>query len=55
MKKLLLLLAISLLPSKAFADTRIIADGCLKYLASGKVYQVPIRIVDGEDLWPKYS
>ena len=37
------------------ADTTIINDGCVKYLATGKVYNVEVRIVDGEDLWPKAS
>ena len=37
------------------ADTRIVNDGCVKYLATGKSYNVEVRIVDGEDLWPKYS
>jgi hypothetical protein len=27
----------------------------VKYLGTGKVYAVPVRIVDGSDLWPKYS
>ena len=38
-----------------FADTKTINDGCLKYLATGKVYRTKIQIVDGGDLWPKYS
>jgi len=38
----------------AIADTTTIKDGCVKYLATGKVYEVELRIVDGGDLWPKY-
>lgn len=38
----------------ACADTTIIEDGCVKYLETGKVYNVTVSIVDGEDLWPKY-
>lgn len=40
--------------SASRADTTIISDGCVKYLATGKVYNVKVRIIDGEDLWPKY-
>ena len=39
----------------SFADTTVIEDGCVKYLETGKVYNVRISIVDGQDLWPKYA
>ncbi len=38
-----------------FADTTIIEDGCVKYIDTGKVYNVRVTIIDGQDLWPKYS
>jgi hypothetical protein len=41
--------------SSVHADTRIVRDGCVKYLATDKSYNVEVQIVDGEDLWPKYS
>lgn len=43
------------LPALANAETTSINDGCVKYLATGKVYEVEVRIIDGGDLWPKYS
>ena len=39
----------------SFAETTIIEDGCVKYLNTGKAYEVSYKIVDGKDLWPKYS
>ena len=39
----------------AFADTTLIENGCVRYIETGKVYNVPLSIVDGKDLWPKYS
>lgn len=36
------------------ADTQVIERGCVKYLETGKVYNVRVTIVDGKDLWPKY-
>ncbi|UJW81181.1 hypothetical protein [Hydrogenophaga sp. SL48] len=39
----------------ASADTTVIEDGCVKYLETSKVYNVRVNILDGEDLWPKYS
>jgi len=54
-KTTFILLLIIFLPSLSNADTTIINDGCVKYLATGKVYEVKVQIVDGEDLWPKYS
>ena len=39
----------------AAADTTAIENGCVKYLETGKVYNVRVSIVDGQDLWPKYS
>ena len=51
----IILLLSSLFPSLSNADTTTIEDGCVKYLATGKVYEVKVQIVDGEDLWPQYS
>lgn len=41
--------------SSSFAATTTIEDGCVKYIETGKVYNVRVNIVDGKDLWPKYS
>jgi hypothetical protein len=54
-KTIFFLLFVSFLPSLSNADTTIINDGCVKYLATGKVYEVKVQNVDGKDLWPKYS
>jgi hypothetical protein len=51
----IILLLSSLFPNLSNADTTTIEDGCVKYLATGKVYKVTVQIVDGEDLWPQYS
>jgi ribosomal protein S8E len=55
MKSFLILIATIWVCSTANADTRIVKDGCVKYLETGKTYEVEVQIVDGEDLWPKYS
>lgn len=39
----------------ASADTTVLDDGCVKYMETGKVYNVRVSIVDGQDLWPRYS
>ncbi len=39
----------------AVAGSTIIEDSCVKYMETGKVYNVRFSIVDGADLWPKYS
>lgn len=36
------------------AGTTTISNGCVKYLATGKVYELPVRIVDGMDLFAKF-
>ncbi|MCW0221113.1 MAG: hypothetical protein OJI67_22480 [Prosthecobacter sp.] len=41
--------------TSVLADTTVIEDGCVKYIETGKVYNVRVNIVDGKDLWPKYS
>jgi hypothetical protein len=46
---------LSVLPALSLAETTTIEDGCVKYQATNKVYEVEIKIVDGGDLWPKYS
>jgi hypothetical protein len=46
---------LSCLCTLAHADTTTVNDGCIRYLATGKVYEVELQIVDGQDLWPKYS
>ena len=46
---------LSCLCTLANAGTTTINDGCVKYLSTGKVYEVRLQIVDGQDLWPKYS
>ena len=53
--KFLLTLLVAATGSIAWADTMVIENGCLKYLETGKKYEVEIKIVDGGDLWPKYS
>lgn len=53
--KVLFIFLFSLLPLQTHAETTTIHDGCVKYLATGKVYEVTVHIVDGDDLWPKYS
>ena len=53
--KLLGTLMLAAACGSASADVRLIEDGCLKYLETGKRYEVRINIVDGSDLWPKYS
>ena len=55
MRIILVLLAATLFSGSSFADTTIIEDGCVKYIETGKVYNVRVNIVDGKDLWPKYS
>jgi hypothetical protein len=39
----------------ALADTTVVRDGCVRYRDTGRVYEVRVNIVDGQDLWPKYS
>jgi len=36
--------------TSSFADTTIIEDGCVKYIKTGKIYNVRVNIVDGQDL-----
>ena len=55
MKLFLSLFGIIWACSSSNADTLIVNDGCVEYLETGKTYDVEIKIVDGEDLWPKYS
>lgn len=45
----------SFLSALSNAATTTLNDGCVKYLATGKVYELKVHIVDGGDLWPKYS
>jgi hypothetical protein len=52
-KTIFFLLLIISLPSLSNAETTIINDGCVKYLSTGKVYEVEVQIIDGKDLWPK--
>ncbi|MNV36676.1 hypothetical protein D3C71_1281640 [compost metagenome] len=56
-KKLLAALAtiVCLQPAASLAVTTTIPDGCIKYEETGKVYEVQVQIVDGGDLWPKFS
>lgn len=51
----ILILLVALLSGSSFADTTIIENGCVKYIETGEVYNVRISIVDGKDLWLKYS
>lgn len=51
----IIFLVFSLLPALSNAATTVVNDGCVKYLATGKVYELKVHIVDGGDLWPKYS
>jgi hypothetical protein len=53
--KLLATWALVAMCGGAYADTRVIEDGCLKYLETGKRYEIRVSIVDGSELWPKYS
>ena len=48
-------LLLALCCGTASADTTVIENGCVKYMETGKVYNVRVSIVDGQDLWPKYS
>ena len=54
MRRILALL-IALSCGSSRADTTVIEEGCVKYKETGKVYNVRINVVDGKDLWPKYS
>lgn len=39
----------------AGADTTTIENGCVKYMETGKSFNIQLNIIDGKDLWPKYS
>lgn len=55
MRQIVVLVAALALPLVANAGTKVIQDGCLKYVATGKVYDVRIDIVDGTDLALKFG
>ena len=48
-------LVFGLVPILSIAETTTIDDGCVKYLATGRVYEVQVHIIDGGDLWPRYN
>ncbi len=53
--KVTIALLLTAICTSASASTTVIENGCVKYLETGKVYNVRVNIVDGQDLWPKYS
>lgn len=55
MRKIIVIILSFFISFNVSADTRIVKDGCVKYLATGKIYNVEVQIVDGGDLWPEYT